>query len=79
MLDLMSRPSRKKPDSKRSLGVDRHTQPRLAFHMEQQLYDAFKEHVAGLRPRPNESAVLRLALEQYLESVGAWPPADEST
>jgi hypothetical protein len=52
---------------------DRHVQPRLAFHLPQELYDAFKAHVAGLRPQPNEAAVLRLALEEYLMSKGAWP------
>jgi hypothetical protein len=48
----------------------------LAFHMPQPLFDAFRAHVASLRPTPNESAVLREALERYLVSVGAWPLAE---
>ena len=71
---MAKKPSRTKPGSKRSQGVDRHAQPRLAFHLPQSLHDAFKAHVEGLRPKPNESAVLREALEQYLGRVGAWPP-----
>ena len=78
MIALMApkkqRGPRPRPDSKRTLGVDRHTQPRLAFHMPAALFDRFKAHVAALKPRPNESEVLRVALEQYLDAVGA-PPA----
>jgi hypothetical protein len=71
MLGVMPK---KNPHSKRSRGEDRHTMPRLAFHMPQELFDAFKAHVESLEPRPHESEVLRVALRRYLESVGAWPP-----
>jgi hypothetical protein len=78
MIGVMTKPSRKKPDSKRTRGVDRHTQPRLAFHLPKDLYDAFKGHVDSLRPKPNESSVLRLALELYLERAGCWPPKERN-
>jgi hypothetical protein len=70
---LVAMAKRKDPHSKRSRGEDRHTMPRLAFHMPQELFDAFKAHVESLEPRPHESEVLRVALKRYLESVGAWP------
>lgn len=84
MLDLMSDPkkkpgSRKKPDSKRSQGVDRHTQPRLAFHLPADLHSAFKAYLDATEPRPNESEVLRLALKRFLSSVRFWPPTSEDT
>lgn len=53
---------------------DRHKEPRLAFHLPQPLFDAFKAHVASLEPEATDAAVLRLALERYLTSVGRWPP-----
>jgi hypothetical protein len=64
----------KEPDSKRSQGVERHTQPRLVFHLPQSLLDAFRAHIESIEPKPNEAEVLRLALRRYLESVGRWPP-----
>src|SRR5262245_56702567 len=68
--------SRKPGDTKASdsRNVDRHKQARLAFHLPQDLYDAFQSHVESLEPKPAESEVLRLALRQYLMNAGAWPP-----
>ncbi len=63
-----------KPPKPESRNTDRHIQPRLAFHMPQDLFDAFKHHVETSEPRPAEAAVLRLALQQYLERAGEWPP-----
>jgi len=71
MIECMSR---RKPNSKRSLGVDRHTKPRLAFHLEPELHEAFRIYVDGLQPQSSDTAVLVLALERYLQSVGFWPP-----
>ena len=70
MFALMAKkkPSRAKPDSKRTTGVDRHTTPRLAFHLPKEMLDEFKQHVGTLSPKPTESAVLRDALRFYLES-----------
>ena len=56
----------------------RHKQPKLAFHLPDSLYKAFKKHVEGLKPKPNESEVLRTALENYLRDLGALP-ADTSS
>lgn len=68
--------AKKKPDSKRSQGVDRHTEPRLAFHLPQSLLTALEQHVAGLSPRPTMKATLVAAIEEYLARRGAWPPAE---
>jgi hypothetical protein len=54
--------------------IDRHKQPRLAFHLPQDLYDAFERYVDSLRPKPAEATVLRLAIEELLTQVGFWPP-----
>jgi hypothetical protein len=53
---------------------DRHTAPRLVFHLPQWLFDAFRAHVDGLPVEATDAAVLRAALEQYLRNVGALPP-----
>lgn len=66
------------PDSKRSAGVDRHRNPRKAFHAPEELFDALDHYIAETRPQPSESAVLRLALEQFLRSVGYWNPENQS-
>lgn len=65
------------PQSKRSQGVDRHTQPRKAFHAPQELFDALNRYIAGARPAPTDAAVLRTALEEFLEKRGFWPPKEE--
>jgi hypothetical protein len=67
--------SKKKADSKRSQGIDRHTTPRVVFHMPQDLFDAFQEYMSSLEPASTDSAVMRLALQRYLESKGYWPRA----
>lgn len=66
----------KKADSKRTLGVDRHADPRKAFHAPQSLFDALAKCIAETKPLPSEAAVLRLALEEYLERRGYWPPKE---
>ena len=50
-------------------------QCRLAFHLPQKMYDAFKRYLDGQEIRPNESEILRAALRRWMESVGIWPPA----
>ncbi len=64
----------KNPNSKRSLGLDRHVNPREAFHMDPELHDALKQYLASIRPTPDKSATLRAALEDFLEAKGFWPP-----
>ncbi len=68
--------ARKKPNSKRTLGQDRHTKPRLAFHLERALLDALEQCVAATRPRPTNTSVILAALEQYLTERGYWPPKE---
>jgi hypothetical protein len=73
------RTDRDKPANPRN--VNRHKQPRLAFHLPQELFDAFNSYMASLAPQPAESAVLRHALEQYLAQAGFWPapkPSDKN-
>ena len=65
--------AKKRPDSKRSKGEDRHIKPRLAFHLDQALLDALEEYIARTRPRPTTTSVLVDALEEYLTKVGHWP------
>lgn len=35
-----------------------------------------EEYIGGIRPKTNISAVIELALEQYLTSIGLWPPPE---
>ncbi len=78
MLSCMSKPKKtgrpRNPESKRSLGVDRHVSPREAFHMEPELHAAFMQYLASVRPTPDKSATLRAALEDFLQARGHWPP-----
>lgn len=77
MLDTMAKkkPGRpKQPDSKRSKGTDRHAQPRYAFHLEQQLLDALGAYCDAQRLVPDKSEVVRLAIREFLEREGFWPP-----
>ena len=76
MLDMKSdkKPGRRPdPNSKRSRGQDRHKDPRKAFHAPQPLFDALAEYIDETRPQPTEAAVLRMALEEFLEKRGRWP------
>lgn len=68
---------RRNPDSKRSQGVERHTQPRKAFHAAQKLFDALEEFIASTRPQPSESECFRVALEEFLEKRGFWKTVEE--
>lgn len=60
------------PDSKRALGVDRHTQPRKAFHAPAALFAALARYITETRPAPTEAAALRIAVEEFLEKRGFW-------
>jgi hypothetical protein len=65
--------AKKKPDSKRSRGVDRHTKPRLAFHLPAGLLEAMEQYIAETKPHPTASSVLVTALEEFLQGKGRWP------
>lgn len=71
----------KKPDSKRQTGVDRHADPRKAFHAPQELLDALERYREATRPQPSEAECFRTALEEFLEKRGHWPvkPAEDRT
>ena len=66
--------AKKRNDSKRTQGVDRHVKPRLAFHLEKQLLDAVEQLVETTRPQPTVTSVITAALEEYLTARGLWPP-----
>lgn len=69
------RPGRKKdPTSKRSTGADRHTDPRLAFHLEPELLAALEKYRASQTVPPVVSEVLRTSLREFLRNQGYWPP-----
>jgi hypothetical protein len=57
---------------------DRHKQPRLAFHLPQELLDAFNDYVQSLPGPPSESSILRGFLMTSLRSLGRWPRVKES-
>lgn len=80
MLDMKNdkrKPGRRpSPTSKRSTGQDRHAQPRKAFHAPGELFDAMGLYIEEAKPQPTDAAVLRLALEEFLEKRGYWPPKE---
>lgn len=77
MMLLMSTEKRRgrppKPDSKRSQAADRHAHPRKAFHAPEELFTALSKYVLDTKPQTSDAAVLRLALEEFLEKRGYWP------
>ena len=46
---------------------------REAFHLPRKLVEALEAYVSSSRPATSKSAVLRLALEEYLRREAAWP------
>ncbi len=67
--------AKKKPESKPSKNY--HKEPRESFHLPARLRAALATYIERTKPRPGKSAVMRLALEEFLERVGLWPPPDE--
>jgi hypothetical protein len=73
VMDQPKKPGRKRnPDSKRSLGIERHAQPRKAFHAPPALFAALEKFISSTRPQPSESECMRTALEEFLEKRGFW-------
>jgi hypothetical protein len=67
--------ARKRTDSGgEAKGGSRHTQPRFAFHLDQELLDAAEAYCKGQRLVPEKSEVMRVALREFLEREGFWPP-----
>jgi hypothetical protein len=79
----MSEPKRKpgrpkNPDSKRSKGSNRHKKPRKSFHADPELFAAMDAYRTATRPTPDESEILRTALEEFLVKRGFPPPKSDS-
>jgi cytochrome c553 len=49
--------------------------PRKAFHAPAELFAALEQYIVTTRPQPTEAAVLRIALEEFLQRHGLWPTA----
>jgi hypothetical protein len=62
------------PDSKRSRGLDRHADPRLTFHAEEELVEALAAYLESLPHAPGRSQVIRDALRAFLKAKGFYPP-----
>lgn len=73
MLPTMAR-KRGKPKSDGG-EADRHAHPRFAFHLERELLDAVGRYCLAQRLVPDKSEVVRLAVREFLEREGFWPPA----
>lgn len=43
------------------------------------LGDVLETYIRQTKPRPDKTAVVELALEEYLARVGFWPPADKES
>jgi hypothetical protein len=67
---------KKKPGRGKPKAADRHTEPRESFHLPQALLDALLTYVDRTRPETSKSAVIRLALEEFLASKGLYKPED---
>ncbi len=57
----------------RSKPVQR-TEPREAFHLPADLREALVKFVDDARPETSKTAVIKLALEEFLTKHGYWPP-----
>jgi hypothetical protein len=64
----------RKPRSDGPKHGNRHAEPRESFHLPQALLDALLRYVGQTRPETTKSAVIRLALEEFLTRAGMWPP-----
>jgi hypothetical protein len=53
---------------------DRHREPREVLHLPRDLRDALVAYVRSVVPQTTKSAVVRLAIEEYLARHGVWPP-----
>lgn len=57
--------------------ADRHRQPKKAFHAPAEMFKALEAFINSQLVPPDESAVLRQALREFLEQHGFWPPSKE--
>jgi hypothetical protein len=71
-------PKRRQTDrGARGRPSSRHVEPRESFHLPQPLLDALVRYVEQTRPETSKSAVIRLALEEFLQRAGFWPPREK--
>jgi hypothetical protein len=68
----MAKARKPRPDGPKR--QSRHAEPRESFHLPQALLDALLTYVERTRPETSKSAVIRLALEEFLTRAGLWPP-----
>jgi hypothetical protein len=68
----MAKPHKSRADGRKP--GNRHAEPRESFHLPQALLDALLQYVGQTRPETTKSAVIRLALEEFLARAGMWPP-----
>lgn len=57
--------------------VDRHLEPRESFHLPGELREALVRYCESFRPELPKSAVMRVALEDFLRAKGFWNPSDD--
>lgn len=53
---------------------DRHTNPKFAFYIRQELLDSLERYCQAQRIIPDKSEVMRVILREFLEREGFWPP-----
>ena len=56
---------------------DRHTRPKLSFHVQREMLDVLEQYRRSLPHSTDRSAILADALEYFLVSKGLWPPTAE--
>src|SRR5262245_30383182 len=47
---------------------------RIGFRLRADLAEGLDAYLASLRPRPTDTSVMEVALEDYLRGKGFWPP-----
>lgn len=65
------------PESKRSTGQDRHSDPRFTFHLEAELLEALTNYCDSFAHDLQKSQVVRDALRDFLKGKGFFPPKKE--
>ena len=71
MSATMARERKSKAGQAKQTG-NRHVEPRESFHLPQAMLDALTSYVERQRPATSKSAVIRLALEEFLTRQGMW-------
>ena len=51
---------------------------RRGVHLPEDLDGALQRYIDSLKPAPGKSAIVRAALEAFLEERGFWPPAADN-